>query len=224
MIGFSEDSRQRIGPDLPPAEGAGPVRVESPSEPGGRPSAPGALGRIQAFVNTDDLEGGGDELDDPAALRAWLAANDLPGADAHMTRDDLSRALAVREALREILAGNAGHGIDPLAIATLDAVAAATPLRVRFAPDGRAALAPQGGGVDAALGRLLADVVASDLEGSWARLKVCRSETCRWAFYDGSKNRSGVWCTMAVCGNRMKGRRHRRRATAAAQETGDPNK
>ena len=223
MSGVAEDSTQRIGPDLPPAEGAGPVSVEPPSEPSGRPSAPGALGRIQAFVNTIDLEGGVDELDGPAALRAWLAANDLPGADAYVTRDDLSRALAVREALREILAGNAGHGIDPLAIASLDAVAAATPLTVRFAPDGRAALAPQGGGVDAALGRLLADVVASGLEGSWARLKVCRNEACRWAFYDGSKNRSGAWCTMAVCGNRMKGRRHRRRVTAAAQKARDPN-
>jgi predicted RNA-binding Zn ribbon-like protein len=223
MTGFTKGSTQGIGADLPPAEGAGPLSVEPPSEPGGRPSAPGALGRIQAFVNTIDLEGGVDEVDNPTALRAWLAANDLPGADADVTRDDLSRALAVREALREILAGNAGHGIDPLAIATLNAVGAATPLTVGFAPNGRAALAPQGGGVDAALGRLLADVVASDLLGSWARLKVCRNEACRWAFYDGSKNRSGAWCTMAVCGNRMKGRRHRRRVMAAAQEARDPN-
>jgi predicted RNA-binding Zn ribbon-like protein len=223
MTGFAEDPPQRIGLDLPSTEIAGSVPVEPPSEAGGRMTAAGALGRIRAFVNTIDLEGGVDELDDPAALRAWLAANDLPGADARVTRDDLSRALAVREALRELLAGNAGHGIDPLAIARLNAIAAAAPLAVRFAPDGRAALAPQGGGVDAALGRLLADVVASDLEGLWARLKVCRNEACRWAFYDGSKNRSGAWCSMAVCGNRMKVRRHRRRMTAATHEARDPN-
>jgi len=220
MTGVAEDSTQRVRPDLPPAERAGPGGGEPPSQPGGRPSAPGALGRIQAFVNTIDLEGGVDELDDPAALRAWLAANDLPGGNACVTRDDLSRALAVREALREVLAGNAGHGIDRLAIATLDAVAVATPLVVRFAPDGRATLAPQGGGVDAALGRLLADVAASVLDGSWARLKVCRNDACRWAFYDSSKNRSGAWCTMAVCGNRMKGRRYRRRARATAERDG----
>ena len=218
-----EVSMQRIGADRTHAEDAGPLSVEPPSDPGGRPSAPGALGRIQAFVNTIDLEGGADDLDDPTALRAWLAANDLPGADADLTRDDLSRALAVREALRELLGGNAGHRIEPLAIATLNAVGAATTLTVGFAPDGRAVLVPQGGGVEAALGRLLADVVASDLLGSWARLKVCRNDACRWAFYDGSKNRSGAWCTMAVCGNRMKGRRHRRRVIAAAQEARDPS-
>ena len=39
---------------------------------------------------------------------------------------------------------------------------------------------------------------------------------CRWAFYDGSKNRSGRWCDMASCGNRMKARAFRERAREAA--------
>ncbi|HKC76276.1 MAG TPA: CGNR zinc finger domain-containing protein [Chloroflexota bacterium] len=43
------------------------------------------------------------------------------------------------------------------------------------------------------------------------RLKICRNETCRWAFYDYSKNRSGAWCTMAVCGSRSKARTYRQR-------------
>ena len=221
MTGFVEDSTQGVPFDLPLVDRVGSAGLEPLSEPGGRPAAPGTLGKIQAFVNTADLEGGVDELDDPAALRAWFAAHDLPGADAQLTRNDVSRAVAVREALREILAGNAGHGVDPLAIATLDAASMATPVTVRFAPDGRASLAPLGGGVDAALGRLLADVAASVMDGSWTRLKVCRNDACRWAFYDGSKNRSGAWCTMAVCGNRMKGRRYRRRAQAAALRDGD---
>ncbi len=223
MTGFAEHPAQRVGLDLASTEIAGSAPVDSPTEAGGRAGASGAILRIRAFVNTLDLEGGVDELEDPAALRTWLAVNDLPGGDARLTRDDLSRTLAVREALRELLAGNAGHGVDPQAMARLDAIAAAAPLAVRFAPDGRPALEPQGGGVDAALGRLLADVVASDLVGSWARLKVCRNEACRWAFYDGSKNRSGAWCSMAVCGNRMKVRRHRRRVTAETHEARDPN-
>ena len=49
---------QRIGADRTHAEDAGPLSVESPSDPGGRPSAPGALGRIEAFVNTIDLRAG----------------------------------------------------------------------------------------------------------------------------------------------------------------------
>jgi predicted RNA-binding Zn ribbon-like protein len=46
---------------------------------------------------------------------------------------------------------------------------------------------------------------------TWARLKACRSDTCRWAFYDHSKNRSGHWCSMEVCGARHKAREYRAR-------------
>jgi predicted RNA-binding Zn ribbon-like protein len=41
--------------------------------------------------------------------------------------------------------------------------------------------------------------------------KPCRNHPCRWLFYDHSTNRSGTWCTMAVCGNRLKARADRRR-------------
>ncbi len=40
---------------------------------------------------------------------------------------------------------------------------------------------------------------------------VCSSDTCQWAFYDRSKNRSGRWCSMQVCGNRTKTRAYRAR-------------
>ncbi len=59
--------------------------------------------------------------------------------------------------------------------------------------------------------RLLVAAVGAASEGTWRRLKACRNEGCRWAFYDGSKNRSGSWCTMDVCGSRAKMRAYRRR-------------
>ncbi|WP_091089634.1 CGNR zinc finger domain-containing protein [Micromonospora nigra] len=34
---------------------------------------------------------------------------------------------------------------------------------------------------------------------------------CRWVFYDHARNRTGVWCRMAECGNRRKVREHRSR-------------
>lgn len=43
------------------------------------------------------------------------------------------------------------------------------------------------------------------------RIKLCPAEDCGWLFLDGSKNNSRIWCDMAVCGNRMKARRHRSR-------------
>ena len=47
------------------------------------------------------------------------------------------------------------------------------------------------------------------LAGTWPRLKGCAQ--CEWVFFDRSKNRSGTWCSMTICGNRTKNRAYRRR-------------
>jgi len=49
------------------------------------------------------------------------------------------------------------------------------------------------------------------MDGTWARVKACVADDCQWAFYDSSRNRSGRWCDMAVCGNREKVRTYRSR-------------
>lgn len=38
------------------------------------------------------------------------------------------------------------------------------------------------------------------------RLRICGN--CGWLFIDRSRNRSRIWCDMAVCGNRQKASRH----------------
>ena len=131
--------------------------------------------------------------------------------DAVLDDEDLLHARAVREALRDLLGGNGGHQVDRASVAVLDTASAAAPLIVRFEPDGRPVLRPAGQGLAAALGVLLADVATAAADGTSVRLKTCLNDTCRWAYWDGSKNRSGAWCSMAVCGNRMKGRRYRSR-------------
>ena len=75
---------------------------------------------------------------------------------------------------------------------------------------------PSAAGVDGSIGRLLAIVhrAVADPE-SWRRLKACRLHECEWAFYDHTKNRSGTWCNMAVCGNRAKARAYRERRSVA---------
>lgn len=40
------------------------------------------------------------------------------------------------------------------------------------------------------------------------RLRQCGGHNCTWLFLDRSKNRSRRWCTMEICGNRAKSRRH----------------
>jgi len=178
--------------------------------------APGGLELVRAFVNTLDVEGGEDELASPATLCEWLAGRSLLDGTEKASGADVESAVTVREALRALLLANNGADPDPRAAATLETAAARARLSLRFLPDGRARQEPGAAGVDGAIGRLLAIVAASMAEGTWLRLKACRSETCRWAFYDHARNRSRTWCDMAVCGNRVKARTYRRRRGAGS--------
>jgi predicted RNA-binding Zn ribbon-like protein len=48
------------------------------------------------------------------------------------------------------------------------------------------------------------------------RIRIC--ENCRWLFLDASRNRSRIWCDMAVCGNRRKAQRHYLRRRSSREE------
>jgi predicted RNA-binding Zn ribbon-like protein len=152
-----------------------------------------------------------DDLSSPEVLVAWLVEHELIEKSASASAGDLTRARALREALRALCLANGGDTLDAEAPAVLNDAATRAGLGVRFEPDGQAALEPSKAGIDGAMGRLLAIVAEAMRAGSWARLKACRSEDCRWAFYDVSKNRSRAWCSMAVCGNRAKARSFRER-------------
>ena len=49
-----------------------------------------------------------------------------------------------------------------------------------------------------------------------ARIRVCASATCSARFYDRSPAGRRRWCSMALCGNEAKARRHRERSRSAA--------
>ena len=174
-----------------------------------RDTADGVLGLVQAYVNTVDLQDGPEELTDPNTLKRWLVAHDLIEGGAEVQESDLKHAKALREAIRGVIGANSGRAVYPVDVATLNEAASASRLRARFGPDGKARLEPGAGGAVGAMGRIVAAVFASMAEPDWTRLKLCTSPTCRWAFYDRSRNHSSRWCTMASCGNREKARRFR---------------
>ena len=179
--------------------------------PGDRAPAPGALAIVQAFVNTVDREHGPDLLDEPSWLEEWLARHHMP---ARVSPAELDHAGEVREALRALLLGNNGEPHDAGAQVVVERAARQAKLEPAFAPDG-AALVSRAGGVDAALGRILAAAFAAMIDGSWQRLKACRREVCGWAFYDRSTNASATWCSMRVCGGRVKAGAYYRRRRAS---------
>lgn len=174
-----------------------------------RETATGDIGLVQAFVNTVDLQDGPEELGDPNTLKAWLVAKSLLAGSEPVDASDLKHAIALREAIRSVIGANSGSKVYPVDIATLNEAATASGLRMRFGADGRPRLEPETTGVVAAMGRIVATMYAAMEDEDWTRLKLCRSQNCRWAFYDRSKNHSSRWCTMASCGNREKARRFR---------------
>ena len=174
-----------------------------------RDTATGVLGLVQAFVNTVDLQDGPEELTDPNTLQQWLVARRLIEPGAHLDAADLKNAIALREAVRGVIGANTGSGVYPVDLATLNEAAARSRLRPRFGPDGKARLEPDESGAVGAMGRIVAAVYAAMAEPDWRRLKLCGSATCRWVFFDSSRNQSSRWCTMASCGNRAKARRFR---------------
>ena len=50
------------------------------------------------------------------------------------------------------------------------------------------------------------------------RLRPCANDECRLFLIDRSKANAARWCSMAVCGNRMKARRHYQRSRNAQAE------
>jgi predicted RNA-binding Zn ribbon-like protein len=181
------------------------------------PNAPHQLDLVIDFVNTFELDTGEEALEDPARLSSWLAGRGLLAKGETAGPEDLARALELREALRRtMLANNGGPAAEPQT-ALLERAARRGELSVHFR-DGASLLEPCVDGPDGALAALLAPVAEAMSDGTWARVKACRADDCHWAFYDFSRNRSGTWCDMAVCGNREKVRAYRARTVSAGPE------
>jgi len=175
-------------------------------------AAPGQLELVRRFVNTRDIETGQDGLRNPADLIGWLRDAGLVddaalGAAHHPDVGDLERAVEVREALRSLLLANHDRGPGPAAaVSVMNDAARRAGLSLSFVTGRGWTATSTAAGIDMAIGTLLVIVVNAMAEGSWRRLKACANDECQWAFYDRSRARSAKWCSMGVCGNRMKQR------------------
>src|SRR5438094_9291532 len=100
-----------------------------------RETATGAIGLVQAFVNSVDLEDGPEALTSPEALATWLSDRGLVPAGAASDQDDLRHAIALRPALRGIISANSGAAVYPFEVATLNEAAAAIELLAGVSAD-----------------------------------------------------------------------------------------
>jgi predicted RNA-binding Zn ribbon-like protein len=179
--------------------------------------APGRLELVRAFVNTRDIDKAADRLSDAETAIAWLDAAGLlppPQADELSDQPDpgtLEQIVRVREAFRAVLVANAEGTAARAAVHTLNRVAAEADIRMRLSGPGTMTPVVVASGVEGALGKLVAIAFEAIADETWRRLKACPADTCHWAFYDASRNRSSRWCDMGICGNRAKREGLRRR-------------
>ncbi|MDP9018601.1 MAG: CGNR zinc finger domain-containing protein [Candidatus Eremiobacteraeota bacterium] len=184
-------------------------------------TAPGDLEILRLFINTGDPENPAQEkLPGLVAAAAWLREHQLLDAHDNLDEAALERIIGLREAFRMELLAHTGDGDQQESWDLLSGFAnmAELGIRSRETP-GEIALAAKGQGAQYVAGRLFSIMYDAIRRNQWTRLKACRKDTCLFGFYDHSKNGSGVWCDMAVCGNRLKAQRRRQRAGAALERS-----
>jgi predicted RNA-binding Zn ribbon-like protein len=125
----------------------------------------------------------------------------------------LERAIVLREAMYRIFEAVADERSPaPEDLDILNGTLSGALARLRLVP-ATEGLAWDWADRDRALDRMLWPVVrwAVDLLTSRRLERVGQCPGCGWLFLDHSRNHSRRWCTMEVCGNRAKARRHHER-------------
>jgi predicted RNA-binding Zn ribbon-like protein len=158
---------------------------------------------LLAVLNSTPLVNGvpADELADPGRARAWLASAGGLGTEA-----ELRHVLEVRQALQDVVRGDQ----PPAVLGPLLRDVASIPALTDDAITWTLSVPPER---ELAVRAVLAwEALARQSPG---RLRPCANDECRLFLIDHSKANTARWCSMAVCGNRMKARRHYRRVRAA---------
>lgn len=162
-------------------------------------------------------------LTSPRALVAWAKDADLlppGGADVPSdldgdaaARNELALARGLRTAIRACALGEAGE--DAWTLVSAAVTRAHAHARLAPGPDGtHARWLPEPSLPPARLAVVAVALAAEELLTSpvIGQVSSCSGVDCGWVFADPRQRRR--WCSMAVCGNRSKVRRHAQRLRA----------
>jgi predicted RNA-binding Zn ribbon-like protein len=179
--------------------------------------APGGLGLVQDFLNTVRIQDyGPDLLADAAvagdwaagAVRTWATVRGLDVQPPPLGEADVAKLRALRDAIARLVAG------EPQTGRTTGAASASLTL----SETGEVRLEPAGTGWRWLASALWGEILLSQRDGTWRRVKQCHNPGCASTFYDRSKNNSGVWHDVKTCGNaaNLRASRARRRERDSA--------
>jgi predicted RNA-binding Zn ribbon-like protein len=201
------------------------------SERYGARTAPAGLALVQDLVNTHAVErDGADLLAEHATAERWLEeagrqwAHDrgLEPADPTLPESELEALRNLRASVQEMLAIPPDQRpADP------DGASSAITRRaqVHLVTDEleRVVLVPVGTGASWLASAIWSEVLLAQCTGTWSRLKLCREPGCLSAFYDASRNGSGVWHNVRSCGNiaNLRASRSRKKTHSPQPTTGN---
>jgi len=157
-------------------------------------------GFLLAVLNSTPVIGGvqADEFADTARARSWLASAGGLGTEA-----ELRHVLEVRRLLQAVVRGEQPPDVLAPALRGVTRVPAMICGQLTWI----LSVPPER---ELAVRAVLAwDALARNNPG---RLRPCVNDECRLFLIDHSKANVARWCSMAVCGNRMKARRHYQRS------------
>ena len=180
------------------------------------------------FLNTEMIVHGVrmDLLANPDALLGWLAASEwVSPTQLRGLRADWLGTSAGQQVLQEVKAFRAGlrrgiertlshHQVPPATLSAINRALSRLSIEERVVQVGRSIerqrtfVLRAGHDVVAYAADQAADfLVSADLH----RIKQCANPACILFFYDTTKNGARRWCSMDLCGNRIKAAVHYRR-------------
>ena len=190
--------------------------------------APAGLTLVQDLLNT--ISAGRprkpDLLSTTDLAAAWLATAASTWASRigvpspllpELNERDLSALRRLRDAITAVVRAGTGSDDDPgpapvtgSLVLTLDGT-------------GRVSTTPRGTTPATWLrSAVLAEMLEAQRADTWRRLKVCRSDSCAVTFYDRSRNNSGVWHDVRICGNAINLRASRERRSGRTADQAGP--
>ncbi|MEU4238973.1 CGNR zinc finger domain-containing protein [Actinoplanes sp. NPDC026619] len=166
--------------------------------------APAGLALVQELLNTRATMHYGSDLlvmaDDAQrwlseAIATWSRVSGLPAPTLLISSSDLRSLRRLRTTFENVILAAGNEGLDG-ALPPAD-----VPVSLVPDADGWVRMVPTGRGTRWLASALWAEALLAQQAGLWPRLKLCHNGDCRAAFFDTSRNNSGVWHDVSTCGN-----------------------
>ncbi len=150
-------------------------------------------------------------------LGRWCVESGLLSAAPRSTGAQLGQARRLRESLyRVVQAGRAGQRPEPQDLDLVNRWAARPPLVPRLEADGRTRTLSGAPPLDAVLATAARDAVDLLAGPGLDKVKVCAEDSCSILFVDSSRPGKRRWCSMSICGNKIKKAAYRKRHSGKA--------